>query len=152
VRERTRPWLNRGAVAVVIWLVLACVSLGVGISNVYHARQISRHGVTANATVIQNHGWGSYVLRVRYQTAAGQQETGTLDTPARAATYPVGSAVTVTYDPYSPSVVTWPGSGDGSGWIEIGAGAFVMLLLAATAARAWLRGRQRRLPWRELAE
>lgn len=121
-----------------------CISIGVGISNVHHAGQISRHGVTVNATVIQNQGWGPYSVRVRYVTAAGQQEQGTLDTPAAAGSYPVGSAITVIYDRYSPSVVTLPGSGDSNGWIEIGIGAFALLLPGTVAGWGWLRGRQRR--------
>ena len=80
--KRSEPWRSRGIFMMATWLIGGCVFIvGVGISNVHRARQISQHGVTVNATVIQNQGGGRYSVRVSYDTAAGHQEQGTLATP-----------------------------------------------------------------------
>jgi hypothetical protein len=140
VRKHGGPWQVRGMFMMAVALIAGCVFILVGISNVQHASQIRQHGVTVNATVIQNQGWGRNAVRVSYATAAGQQEQGTLNTPNDAASYPVGSAITAVYDPSSPSTVTLPGSGAGGGWAEVGIGAGILLLLAIAGGRAWLRG------------
>jgi LPXTG-motif cell wall-anchored protein len=128
---------------IVIWLVAACVFVGVGISNVGHASSLGRRGVTVRATVTQDHGWGRFAVRVSYPTAVGQQQQGTLDTPQESTSYPVGSAITVVYDSASPSVVTLPGSSSTSGWAEVAVGAAGLLLLAGVAAWGLRRRRQR---------
>jgi len=145
MNKRGDPWRSRGIVMVAVMLIGGCVLIGVGISNVQHAGQLRKRGVTVTATVVQDHGWGQYAVRVRYLTAAGRQHEGTLDTPRAAGSYPVGSPVTVVYDPASPSTVTLPGSGGSSGWPEIGVGAFLLLMLAALGGGDWLRSRQRRV-------
>lgn len=138
--RRARRWRVRGIFMIAVWLIVGCVLLGTGLSNVQHARQLSAHGVTVAATVLQDQGYGRYAVRVGYQTAAGQREQGTLDTPQEAASYPVGSPVVVTYDPSSPSVVALPGSGSADGaWAEVAVGAFALLLLAGGALLSWLR-------------
>ncbi|HEY2507111.1 MAG TPA: DUF3592 domain-containing protein [Streptosporangiaceae bacterium] len=135
------PWRSRGIAMIVIWFIAACVLLGVGISNVGHASSLGQHGITARATVTQNQGWGRFAVRVSYPTAAGQQQ-GTLDTPQDSTSYPVGSAISVVYDPASPSVVSLPGSSSASGWTELAVGAALLVLLAGFGARS-LRGRRR---------
>ncbi len=136
---------GRGIVLVVILLVFGSVFLGTGISDVQHARQISRSGVPATATVVQDQGWGRFAVLVSYTTAAGQHLQGTLDTPSEADSYPVGSQLRVVYDPVSPSVVTLPGSGSTDGWIHTWVGAFILLLLAAAAVWGWRRARLQKI-------
>ena len=71
--KRGSPGRSRGIFMVAVLVIGSCVFLGAGISNVQHAGQISRRGVTEQVTVIQNQGWGRYAVRVRYLTAARQR-------------------------------------------------------------------------------
>ena len=41
-----------------------------------------------------------------------------LDIPQQSTSFPVGSTLTVLYDPANPSTVAWPGSGSGGGWAK----------------------------------
>ena len=139
--RRHNPTRSGGIFMILTGVIVACVFLGTGISNVGHAAELSREGTTVRATVLQNHGWGRSAIRVGYVTSSGKQE-GTLDTHRESTAYPLGSQVTVVYDRASPSVVTLPGEGAGGGWWEIGVGSTVLLLFGGLGLGSLVR-RQR---------
>ena len=120
-----------------------CAGVGIGLSDIEHAHQISAHGVAVTSTVIQNNGRSDrYAVTVGYQTTAGAQEQGSLDTPNQSTSYAIGSTLAVVYDPSDPSVVTLPGNGSFSGWLTLGAGAFLLALLAFLLLRSRRRGQR----------
>ena len=147
-KPRGNPWGARGIVLIGAGLLSACGLLITGGANVYHAQQLAAHGITTQAVVTENHGYGPDAVLVRYTTTGGQREQGILNTPAQAAAYPRGSELTVIYDPADPQTVTFPGAGNG-GWAEIAAGASLLLswtVIGLVFAVLWRHAARRRRP------
>ncbi|MGA3153029.1 MAG: DUF3592 domain-containing protein [Streptosporangiaceae bacterium] len=149
---RRNPNRTRAIFGTVLLLVIGFASIGVGLSDLAHARQISKNGIRVFSVVLENNGVGRNAVLVGYTTITGQHEEGVLDTPDEGLDYVIGSEITVVYDPSSPSVVTLPGAGDGDSWFTIGAGAACLVLLAAVYLWIAVRSRQRSSPRSVLGE
>lgn len=136
---RNKSLTGRKVFIGMIFFILGAILLGGGISNVVHAGEIASNGVRVNAVVLGSAGGFAdrygvpHGLQVGYTTASGQQEQGTLDAPNAASSYRVGSAMTVVYDPFDPSVVTMPKESSSSPWSQVVAG-----IAALICAAAWL--------------
>jgi hypothetical protein len=150
---RQRPYGSRRIFGSTIMLISISVIfgaafLGTGISNVIHADDIASHGVQVRAIVLSRDlGFGttgpSHLLVVGYMTASGQHAQGQLDAPNAASSYRLGSAITVVYDPLSPSVVAIPKTGSLGPWLQVVTGIVCLLVFPLLLLWNLVRTRKR---------